>query len=163
MIAGGGILFDHGWHALYCVARWGGAPRGIAAVLEKRRFHEWPLEDTATVSLDLMCGSGHIFVTWASDERSNSIEIEGEQGTINVANDLVILKTNSRERHWSCPPSLSEGSHHHDWFVNLAEDFLVAITSGDKHNLEEAVLCARLLDLAHRSSVAGGVHLPIGD
>ncbi len=25
-MAGGGILFDHGWHALYCVARWAGAP-----------------------------------------------------------------------------------------------------------------------------------------
>ncbi|MBO0757196.1 MAG: Gfo/Idh/MocA family oxidoreductase, partial [Bradyrhizobiaceae bacterium] len=77
-IAGGGILFDHGWHALYCVARWGGSPRGIAAVLEKRRFQEWPLEDTATVSLNLICGSGHIYVTWAADERSNSIEIDGE-------------------------------------------------------------------------------------
>jgi hypothetical protein len=29
---------DHGWHALYCVVRWGGAPRAIAATLEKRRF-----------------------------------------------------------------------------------------------------------------------------
>src|SRR6266481_6250347 len=49
-IAGGGILLDHGWHALYCIVRWAGAPRGIAAVLEKRRFHESPLEDTATVT-----------------------------------------------------------------------------------------------------------------
>ena len=48
-MAGGGILFDHGWHALYCVARWAGAPRGVAALLETRRFHEWPLEDTATL------------------------------------------------------------------------------------------------------------------
>lgn len=163
VIAGGGILFDHGWHALYCVARWGGAPRGVAAVLEKRRFHEWPLEDTATVSLDLISGSGHIYLTWASDERSNSIEIDGEQGTINVANDLVVLKTNSGECYWSCPPSLSEGSNHHDWFVSVAEDFRAAITAGDKRNLEEAVLCARLLELARRSSVAGGIHLPIGE
>ncbi len=48
-LAGGGILFDHGWHALYCVARWGGAPRGVAALLETRHFHDWPLEDTATL------------------------------------------------------------------------------------------------------------------
>ena len=27
-IAGGGILYDHGWHALYCVARWAGVPWG---------------------------------------------------------------------------------------------------------------------------------------
>jgi len=79
-IAGGGILLDHGWHALYCIVRWAGAPRGIAAVLEKRRFHESPLEDTATVALDLMSGSGHIYLTWAGEERANTIEIEGEQG-----------------------------------------------------------------------------------
>jgi predicted dehydrogenase len=161
-IAGGGILFDHGWHALYCIVRWAGAPRRIAAVLEKRRFHEWPLEDTATVALDLMSGTGHIYLTWAGEERANTIEIEGEQGHINVENDRVVLKTNSGEHHWSCPPSLSEGSHHQDWFVGVAEDFQVAATAGDKGNLEEAVLCAQLIDLARRSSAAGGVHLSIG-
>ncbi len=162
-IAGGGILLDHGWHALYCIVRWAGAPRGIAAVLEKRRFHESPLEDTATVALDLMSGSGHIYLTWAGEERANTIEIEGEQGQITVANDRVVLKTSSGEHHWSCPPSLSEGSHHQDWFVGVAEDFRVAATAGDKGNLEEAVLCAQLIDLAQRSSAAGGARLSIGD
>ncbi len=162
-IAGGGILLDHGWHALYCIVRWAGAPRGIAAVLEKRRFHESPLEDTATVTLDLMSGSGHIYLTWAGEERANTIEIEGEQGQITAANDRVVLKTRLGEHHWSCPPSLSEGSHHQDWFVGVAEDFRVAATAGDKGNLEEAVLCAQLIDLAQRSSAAGGARLSIGD
>jgi predicted dehydrogenase len=57
-VAGGGILFDHGWHALYCVVRWLGVPRGVSALLEKRRFRGWPIEDTATVTLDLGAGSG---------------------------------------------------------------------------------------------------------
>ena len=162
-IAGGGILFDHGWHALYCIVRWAGAPRGIAAMLEKRRFHEWPIEDTATITLNLISGTGHIYLTWAADERSNYIEIEGEQGQINLVNDNVILNTNSGERHWSCPPSLSEGSHHQDWFVGVAEDFRIAATAGDKGNLDEAVLCAQLIDLAERSSAAGGARLSVGD
>jgi predicted dehydrogenase len=162
-IAGGGILFDHGWHALYCIMRWAGAPHGITAMLEKRRFHESALEDTATVTLDLMSGIGHIYLTWAGEERYNYIEIKGEQGHINAVNDRVVLKTNSREYHWSCPPSLSEGSHHQDWFVGVAEDFRLAATAGDKGNLEEAVLCARLIDLAQRSSAMGGARLSIGD
>ena len=120
-IAGGGILFDHGWHALYCMVRWGGAPRAVAAKLEKRRFHEWPLEDTATVALDLMSGTGEIYLTWAGEERANTIEIDGEQGTINVAGERVVLKTSPGEQSWACPPSLSEGSHHQDWFVGVAE------------------------------------------
>jgi predicted dehydrogenase len=162
VIAGGGILLDHGWHALYCIARWAGAPRGIAALLEKRRFHESPLEDTATLDLDLISGTGNIYLTWAGGQRSNDIEIVGEQGTINVANDLVVLKTNSREHLWSCPPSLSEGSHHPDWFIRVAEDFRLAMGGGNKRNLEEAVMCAQLIDLAQRSSVAGGVRLSTG-
>jgi predicted dehydrogenase len=161
--AGGGILFDHGWHALYCTMRWGGAPRGIAAVLENRRFPEFPLEDTATVDLDLISGTGHIYLTWASEERSNYIEIAGDEGSINVANELVVLKTNSMEHQWFCPPSLSEGSHHPDWFIGVAEDFRLAMTDGNRRNLEEAMLCTQLIDLAQQSSLAGGVHLSTGD
>jgi predicted dehydrogenase len=162
-IAGGGILFDHGWHALYCVVRWGGIPRGIAATLEKRRFLEWPLEDTATVALDLTSGTGHIHLTWAGEERANTIDIEGERGHINVAGDRVVLKTSSGEQQWTCPPALSEGSHHRDWFVGVADDFKAAAATRGKGNLDEAVLCARLIDLAQRSSAAGGVRLAIGD
>jgi predicted dehydrogenase len=162
-IAGGGILFDHGWHALYCILRWAGVPRGIAAQLETRRFHEWPLEDTATLTLDLTSGSGHIYLSWATNERSNHIEIEGEQGHINVVNDSVVVSSNSAERRWSCPPSLSEGSHHPDWFVGVVEDFRIAATGGGKGNLDEAILCAQLIDLAQRSSAAGGARLSFGD
>jgi predicted dehydrogenase len=162
-IAGGGILFDHGWHALYCIVRWGGAPSGIAATLETRRFHEWPLEDTATVALDLVSGTSEIYLTWAGEERANFIDIEGEHGHISVAGDHVVLQTKLRKHHWSCPPSLSEGSHHQDWFIAVAEDFRVAAAAGGKGNLEEAVLCAQLIDLAQQSSAAGGIRLAIGD
>lgn len=158
--AGGGILFDHGWHALYCVMHWAGVPRGVAALLETRRFHEWPLEDTATLTLDLASGSGHIYLTWTANERSNHIEVEGEQGRIDAVGDNVIVTSNSGEHRWSCPPSLSEGSHHPDWFVGVAEDFRIAVAGGETGNLDQAVLCARMIDLAQRSNAAGGARLP---
>jgi predicted dehydrogenase len=162
-IAGGGILFDHGWHALYCLVRWGGAPRAIAARLEKRRFHEWPIEDTATIALELMSGAGEIDLTWAGDERANFIDIDGDHGQIAVRGDRVVLRRKSREHEWCCPPSLSEGSHHEDWFADVVKDFRVAVGAPEKGNLEEAVLCAQLIDLAQRSSAAGGVQLAVGD
>jgi predicted dehydrogenase len=160
--AGGGILLDHGWHALYCLTRWAGAPHAIAAVLEKRRFPEWPLEDTATVVLDFNPGTGEIHLTWAGEVRSNHIEIEGEQGRIKVVNERVVLRTRSGENEWCCPPALSEGSHHLDWFTRVAEDFSDAAANGGKDNLDEAFLCARLIDLAQRSSIAGGIRLAVG-
>ena len=159
--AGGGVLFDHGWHALYCVARWACVPAGVAATLETRRFHEQPLEDTASVDLDTTAGVSRIFLSWAADERSNAIEIDGDQGEIRVVGDAVILKTNSCERRWSCPPALSEGSHHPDWFGGVAADFLSAATGEAKGNLDEAILCARLIDAAQRSSAEGGVRVAL--
>jgi predicted dehydrogenase len=161
-LAGGGILFDHGWHALYCVLRWvGSRPDGVAATLETRKFHEWPLEDTATIDLDFAVARGRIFLTWTADERVNRIEIEGVQGRIHVEGTDVILKNESGERRWACPPALSEGSHHPDWFAGVVADFLAAVRKGGAGNLDEALLCARLIDLAQRSSMAGGARLAL--
>lgn len=159
--AGGGVLFDHGWHALYCVTRWAGAPSGVTARLETRRFHEQPLEDTASVDLDTTAGVSRIFLTWAADERSNAIEIDGDQGEIRVVGDAVILTSKAQQRRWSCPPALSEGSHHPDWFGGVAADFLSAATGEAKGNLDEAILCARLIDAAQRSSAEGGVRVAL--
>ena len=161
-MAGGGILFDHGWHALYCVLRWSGSPpAGVAATLETRRFHEWPLEDTATVDLYFARGGGRIFLTWTGDERANRIEIEGENGRIHVEGADVIVKNESGERRWSSPPALSEGSHHPDWFDGVAADFLAAVAKGSKGNFDEALLCAKLIELAQQSSAAGGARLAL--
>jgi predicted dehydrogenase len=160
-MAGGGILFDHGWHAIYCVMRWAGAPIRVAAQLETRRFHEHPLEDTASVDLDTALGVSNIDLTWAADKRSNTIEIEGEEGEIRVVGDAVILSSRSREQRWFCPPSLSQGSHHPDWFGGAAADFVAAATGHTKSNLDVAILCAQVIDAAQRSSAAGGVRMAL--
>jgi predicted dehydrogenase len=160
-MAGGGILFDHGWHALYCVMRWaGGAPRAVAATLETRRFREWPLDDTATVDLDFGRAQGRIFLTWTAEARANRIEIEGERGRLGVAGGEVVFEGRAGGQRWSLP-ALSEGSHHPDWFAGVAEDFCRAVAGRGAGNLDQAVLCARLIDLAQRSSAAGGAPLSL--
>ena len=156
-MAGGGILFDHGWHALYCVLRWAGkAPRAVSARLETRKFREWPLEDTATVDLDFAGARGRVYLTWTADERANRLEIEGSDGRLRIEGPDVVFTGRSGEQRFACPPALSEGSHHPDWFDGIARDFLAAIERGGEGNLPEALLCARLIDLAQRSSAAGG-------
>jgi predicted dehydrogenase len=160
-MAGGGILFDHGWHAVYCVMRWAGIPVGVAARLETRRFHEHPLEDTASVYLETAAGVSNIFLTWAAEERANTIEIDGDHGEIRVVGDSVVLKSNAQERRWPCPPSLSEGSHHPDWFGGVAADFLAAATGGARSNLDQAIRCAEVIDAAQRSSAAGEVRMAL--
>ena len=161
-MAGGGILFDHGWHALYCVLRWAGSPpTAVSAKLQTRKFHEWPLEDTATVDLEFAEAKGRVYLTWTADERANRIAIEGTGARIHVDGADVVLTDKSGEHRWACPPALSEGSHHPDWFSGVVEDFLAAIEERGKGNLDEALLCARLIDLAQRSSAAGGSRLTL--
>jgi predicted dehydrogenase len=160
-MAGGGILFDHGWHAIYCVMRWAGVPIRVAARLETRRFHEHPLEDTASVDLHTALGVSNIYLTWAADERSNMIEIDGEKGEIRVVGDAAILRSRSQEQRWYCPPSLSEGSHHADWFGGVATDFLGAATGEAKSNLDQSILCAQVIHAAQRSSAAAGARMPL--
>ena len=158
-LAGGGVLVDHGWHALYCVARWAGRPLAVSARLETRRFREQPLEDTASIELRTASGASRIFLTWAAEARSNRIEIEGEGGHMSAEGDTVTVKSSAGARHFSCPPSLSEGSQHPDWFEGVADDFLAAATGDGPGNLDEAMMCAELIDLAQRSSAAGGAQL----
>src|SRR5438876_4845037 len=45
-VSGGGILMDHGWHALYVVGGWlPEMPLRVAGHLSTRRHHDWPIED----------------------------------------------------------------------------------------------------------------------
>ena len=156
-LAGGGILFDHGWHALYCLLRWAGmAPESIAARLETRRHREWPIEDTATVELGFPGARGRIFLTWTAEERANRVAVQGERGRIHVESEAVVLTTVAGERRWACPPALSEGSHHPDWFAGVAAGFQAAIAGQGRGNLDEALLCARLIGLAQQSSAQDG-------
>ena len=78
-----------------------------------------------------------------------------------MVDESVFLRTASGERCWPCPAPLSEGSHHPDWFAGVADDFCAAVSVCGKDNLDEALLCARVIDLAQRSSAAGGIRLSL--
>lgn len=164
VMAGGGILLDHGWHALYIILRWlGDDPKTIAASLEKRAHPEWPVEDTATVRLNFQEAVVDMFLTWASSSRSNSAVIEGTLGTILIDDDVLSLTDDSGRQRWTFEQPLSRGSHHPDWFSRVRDDFLREI-SDEAHrgeNLAEASLCAQLLHLAKESDSQEGQTLTV--
>ncbi|MDE2484818.1 MAG: Gfo/Idh/MocA family oxidoreductase [candidate division NC10 bacterium] len=165
-MAGGGILLDHGWHALYIILHWlCQEPRTIAAVLEKRAHPEWPVEDTATVRLNFPEAVADIFLTWASSSRSNCAVIEGLLGTIRIEDGTLILKRQEDEQIWGFEQPLSQGSHHPEWFSRVRDDFLREISGEAQRgkNLAEASLCAQLLCLAKESHGQGGEALAVSD
>lgn len=164
--SGGGILVDHGWHALYVLTQWlPAAPRTIAATLEIRKHHDFPIEDTADIFLVYPEASAEIFLTWAAEERANRVELWGTGGRLSADGGTLALSDadgTRRLQEWRFP-SLSEGSHHPDWFAGVIAEFLGEINEPKARgrNLAEASFCANVLALAKESSRRGGEPLPI--
>lgn len=168
-MAGGGILVDHGWHAFYILHGWmGEAPVRVSARLETRRHTGFPLEDTAAVQCEFARATGEVYLTWAADERRTRAEVLGARGAIHVEDNAVVLREagpRGAERRWTFPSALSDGSHHPDWFGEVAGDFVAGVRDKTfrSANLAEAFLCVALLTTAQESSRRGGAWLPVGN
>jgi predicted dehydrogenase len=166
-LAGGGVLIDHGWHACYVIHSWlGQNPDAVSAQIESRRHGNSLLEDTATVHIRYPRATAEMFLTWAADERRNVVELTGDRGTIRVENDCIVLSPVNLvrgERRWRLGSSLSEGSHHPEWFGGVATGFLSEITDHTMRgrNLAEAALCLDVLALARSSSGQACAWLPV--
>jgi predicted dehydrogenase len=155
-VAGGGVLMDHGWHALYVVCGWlPEPPARVAGRLSTRRHHEWALEDTAELTLETPGGArAEIFLTWAAEQRRNRVEVAGTRGTLRI--DGNVLECPGERLEFS--QSLSEGSQHPEWFAPVAETFLEEVreAGGSRRTLEEAALCLDAIEGARESSARGG-------
>jgi len=155
--SGGGVLADHGWHALYVLQAWmPTTPRTVAARLSTRKHHEHPIEDTVELMLFHPSASSEIFLTWAAEERANRVELSGTKGKLQLDGGRLALLDEDGLRtleEWTFP-SLADGSHHPDWFGGVVEEFLAEIESprARGHNLAEAALCANVLALAKESN-----------
>jgi predicted dehydrogenase len=160
-VAGGGVLTDHGWHVFYVVQRWiGGRPLSVSATLERRRHVAWSVEDTATVRVTFADATAEILLTWAADVRRNWAEVSGTTGALELRDDTLVLKRDGETADvaWPCPPALSDGSHHPDWFDAVAGRFLAEAAGREPAggNLAEASLCVALEHGARESSRLGG-------
>ncbi len=155
-IGGGGVLIDHGWHVFYIIGRWiGRTPTAVEATLERRRHTDWPVEDTATVRVTFPGVTADILLTWAADTRRTRAELIGRDGVMTLDDEaLVLAARGAGEQRWTCPPGLSVGSHHPEWFHRVVDGFLRALTDPAERaaNLAEARVCVTLHDRARESS-----------
>ncbi len=87
-IAGGGVLMDHGWHAIYLARHWFGEdPDEVGASLNRPSPTEG--EDEARLTLVFPGGTAKIFVTWRAGVRRNTMRLIGEQGEIGIDDDTL--------------------------------------------------------------------------
>jgi predicted dehydrogenase len=166
-VAGGGVLTDHGWHVSYVIPRWvGAAPTAVSARLETRRHHDFQVEDTATVRLDFPDAVADIVLTWAARARENHARVTGSAGSITLEDDTIVLEAEGRPERRPCPPALSDGSQHPDWFIAVADEFLARMDAGRddsewSDNLREAALCLAVECGARESSRRAGERVPL--
>jgi hypothetical protein len=106
--------------------------------------------------------TAEILLTWAADERRNWARLDGADGSLELRDDTLVLTRGARTEQWPCPPALSNGSVHPDWFAPVAGQFVEATgTGGHGANLAEASLCVMLESLARESSRRDGETLPV--
>ena len=145
-IAGGGILFDHGWHAIYLARHWFDQDLvGVTATL-----HHVPqagVEDEATLLLNFRNGDARIFLTWRANGRANRMRLIGDRGEIAIDDDTLKVGDESiRFEH-----GLSAGSHHPDWFETMLPDVSAAFRSPETAcgPFEEAAVCLSAIRRAY--------------
>jgi predicted dehydrogenase len=145
-IAGGGILFDHGWHAVYLARHWfGEGPLEVEATVNRPSPNG--IEDEATLRLRFRNGRAKIFLTWRARERRNTMRLRGERGEIAINDDT--LKIGREETRFDS--ALSGGSHHPDWFEAMLPDVInhFRAPQGARDSFEEAALCLSVIRRAY--------------
>ena len=147
-LSGGGILMDHGWHAIYLARHWFGEdPANLEAALHRATNG---IEDEATLTLRFPSGRAEIFLTWRADRRRNTMRLTGERGEIAIDDDM--LRIGKEEIHFES--ALSTGSHHADWFAAMLPDVIASFRSPilARASLDEAALCLSVIRRAYETA-----------
>jgi predicted dehydrogenase len=145
-IGGGGVLMDHGWHAIYLAHHWfGEKPSDVRASLHRPTPKE--VEDEANLTLGFPSGRAKIFLTWQADVRRNTMRLIGECGEIAIDDDT--LKAGDETIQFES--ALSAGSHHADWFAAMLPDVMANFRSPEtaREAFDEAALCLSVIRRAY--------------
>jgi predicted dehydrogenase len=147
-IAGGGVLMDHGWHAIYLARHWfGEEPIDVRASLHRPTTTD--VEDEALLILIFpSSGQAKISLTWRADVRRNTIRLVGERGEIAIDDDTL----NVRGESIRFESALSAGSHHSDWFAAMLPDVIESFHRPEAalESFDEAALCLSVIRRAYQ-------------
>lgn len=154
-LSGGGILIDHGWHAIYLLC-WlaGKPPLSASGVLKPSGSADGKggrdsAEEEATALIDFGDISAAFHLTWRAEERGHWGIVRGDAGSIRIEDDrLVVSRGGIRAASYAFAEPLSRASAHPDWFRDMLKDFHAAMDkpSGKSKNLDEARHCVELIE-----------------
>lgn len=148
-VAGGGILMDHGWHALYLALHWFREdPLGISGDLQRRGGSD--VETDVDVGVRFPSGDARIVLSWNGSARRNAVAFRGDGGEMMVDDDRLSVR-GSRAFTEPFDTALSAGSHHADWFTAMLPDVLDCFRAPTRSRrlLDEAAQCIGLIEQAY--------------
>jgi predicted dehydrogenase len=157
-LALGGVLVDHGWHALTVVhALLGAHPRVVRA-----RLRDEPGKGDVEARVRIDQGSCRIFVrlTWRAERRANRGLLLGARGRLRLEDDRIVDASGAAT---VFAEKLSLGSVHPEWFPPVLESLLDEVEGRVPRgtNLEEALSCARTIRAAYDSAARSGAPVSI--
>jgi predicted dehydrogenase len=147
-LSGGGILMDHGWHAIYLASHWfRGVPVNVETTLHRAAIG---IEDEGRLTLRFPGGCATIFLTWRADRRRNTMRLSGDRGEIAINDDTLTIGHEDIR----FESGLSAGSHHADWFAAMLPDVMETFRSPERAraSFEEAALCLSVIRRAYETA-----------
>jgi hypothetical protein len=156
MVAGGGILVDHGAHILYQLRGVLGDPVSVQAVAAQLLDPAYDVEDTALVVLDYGDCLAQLSLTWAARRRAIRFRFVGERGELS-GDDQRIEVHAARSEVVEFEDAMSGSSSHADWYTPLLREFSAQVRDGrrDDDPLEEAMQVTQVIERAYESARLG--------
>ena len=152
--AGGGILVDHGWHAVYLVA----SMIGQAAGASNGTLHfTGDTDDEATCLIEFPGATAVVHLTWRAAARGHWGAVYGASGRIEIGDDRLTVECPARPTDSiSFGDKLSQGSAHPEWLAGLLPDFAGAMNGGPQseqaaENAREVETCVAVIENIYRS------------
>ncbi|MGH3564707.1 MAG: Gfo/Idh/MocA family protein [Pseudonocardia sp.] len=163
-IAGGGILIDHGVHAVYMILRLcGQLPDAVSCRLETDPPADCSttVEHTADLQLAFSDMLWSVRLTWNAQRRRNSYLVAGSAGQI-IVNGTEATVDGKRGRYSRTVPSPATDPCHRDWFTDMFAEFrrMTAASDQGAHLLHEAWATALVLRSAYSSAAREGYWIP---
>ena len=125
-----------------------------AAMLERRRYVDAEVEDTALCAVDFPSLTAEIRLTWAASERHTSWRLQGADGQLLIDDDQLVMQAKDAHRSRRLATALSAGSHHPEWFAGVVDAFRRELDEPSVRgaNQAEAEWCLLMLGLAYASA-----------
>ncbi|MFA5138519.1 MAG: Gfo/Idh/MocA family oxidoreductase [Elusimicrobiota bacterium] len=153
-LSGGGILMDHGWHALYLL-QWlvGKKPLSAHGVLKC----SGDTDREATCLIEFPGSTALMHLTWNAPGRGHWGVVYGNEGRVELQDDRLLVYHRASVPHtYSFQQPLSHGSAHPEWFRGTLLDFKAALAdpAAATAALDEAGRCIALIEGLYGRSAA---------